>query len=103
MILTARELPVMSMLEDIFGQLMTKFYNKSKEALQDWSGQICPKIKTKVNKIADWSANYHAKPSGKGVFQVASSLDDTTYIMELNVRNCSCRRWQLTGIPCTHA
>ena len=56
-----------------------------------------------MNKIDDWSANYDAKPSGKGVFQVASSLDDTTYIIELNVRSCSCRRWQLTGIPCTHA
>ena len=25
------------------------------------------------------------------------------YVVELNKRACSCRRWQLTGIPCGHA
>ena len=101
MILSAREFPVLSMLEDVFGQLMTRYYNKSKEALQDWTGQLCPKIKDKLNKIVDWSADYVAKPCGKGVFQVCR--DETTYIVELNLRSCSCRRWQLTRIPCTHA
>jgi hypothetical protein len=100
MILEAREYPVLSMLEDMFGQLMSRFYNKPKEALQDWTGQICPKIKSKLNKIVDWSADYEAKPSGKGVFQVVRN--EISYIVELNLRSCSCRRWQLTGIPCTH-
>lgn len=87
--------------EDIFGQLMTRYYNKPREALQDWNGQICPKIKSKLNKIVDWSADYEAKPGGKGVFQVCRG--EIKYIVELNLRICSCRRWQLTGIPCTHA
>lgn len=101
MILEARELPIMSMLENIYEQMMTRNYNKSKEALQDWSGQICPKIKDKLNKNVEWSADFFASPFKQGVFKV--TRQEAVYIVELNLRSCSCRRWQLTGIPCTHA
>ena len=101
MILEARELPILSMLENIFSQMMTRFYKKGREAIEDWSGQICPKIRTKLDKIADWAADYTPKPSGAGVFEV--TRNERSYIVELNLRACTCRRWQLTGIPCSHA
>ena len=36
-----------------------------------------------------------------GVFGVLSN--DKQYIVELNMHTCTCRRWQLTGVPCSHA
>ena len=36
-----------------------------------------------------------------GVFSVMSN--QVQYVVDLNMRSCTCRRWQLTGIPCHHA
>jgi len=47
-ILDAREMPILSMLEHIKGQLMSRYYSKEKEVGQVWQGPICPKIRKKV-------------------------------------------------------
>jgi len=44
-ILEAREMPILSMLEQIKGQLMSRFYKKQREVGEEWQGPICPKIK----------------------------------------------------------
>jgi hypothetical protein len=49
-ILDAREMPILSMLEKIRGQLMTRYYNKQKE-LDQMQGSVCPKIRKKVLKM----------------------------------------------------
>ena len=56
-ILEARELPILSMLQRIKGQLMTRHYNKQKEMLEQWStsGNVCPKIKKKLLCSSSWS------------------------------------------------
>ncbi|KAM0847811.1 hypothetical protein ACQ4PT_054781 [Festuca glaucescens] len=101
-ILEARELPVLSMLERIICQIMTRNYEKEKEGRETWTGLICPKIKKKLDKNSDLAALYTPKPAGARVFKVGSS-PKTIYIVELNLRSCTCKRWQLTGIPCAHA
>jgi len=49
-ILEVRELPILTMLQRIKGQLMTRHYNKEKEMLEQWndSAIVCPKIRKKV-------------------------------------------------------
>jgi hypothetical protein len=49
-ILEAREMPILSMLEQIKGQLMTRYYTKQKEVGVEWSGFTYPKIRKKLNK-----------------------------------------------------
>ena len=49
-ILEARELPILSMIQRIMGQLMTRFYNKQKELSEKWPGPVCPKIRKKLLK-----------------------------------------------------
>ena len=100
-ILEVRELPVMSMFERIKSQIMHRHMTKKKEALQKWSGNITPKIRDKIRKNVKLSAHCHPEESGMGVFGVLSN--EKTYIVELNMHTCTCRRWQLTGIPCSHA
>ena len=104
MILEERDLCVLSMWENIRCIIMTRFYEKLKEASEKWEGMICPKIRQKVRKNTDFAANCAAIPApvkGMGVFEVMSNQKH--YIVELRKRSCSCRRWQLTGIPCCHA
>jgi hypothetical protein len=80
---------------------MNKFYEKLREATEKWVGTLCPKIRQKVRKNTYYVANCTTIPApvqGMGVFEVTSN--QRTYIVELNMRSCTCRRWKLTGLPC---
>ena len=68
-ILEARELPILSMFERIKAQLMTRHYNKQKEA-EGFASRFCPKIRGKLNRNAEFANLCYALPSRNGVFQV---------------------------------
>jgi hypothetical protein len=70
-ILEARELPILTMLQKIKGQLMTRHYNKQKEVAEKWEGMvICLKIRKKLARHAKMSNTCYALPSGSGIFEV---------------------------------
>lgn len=98
-ILDARELPVLSMLERIKSQLMTRHYNKQKE-VEIFQG-ICPKIRKKVLKYAELANVCYVLPAGYGIFEVQEK--GYQYRVDIKAKTCDCRRWDLTGIPCQHA
>lgn len=100
-ILEAREMPVLTMLEQIKSQLMTRHYTKEQEVGDKWQGRICPKIRKKLNKNIEWANTCYAQPAGKGIFQV--QVMDRQYIVDIVAKQCDCRRWDLTSIPCSHA
>ncbi|CAO2205816.1 unnamed protein product [Urochloa humidicola] len=100
-ILEAREMPILTMLQQVKTQLMTRHYNKEKEVGEQWDGPICPKIRKKLNKNIELANTCYAQPTGKGVFQV--QVIDRQYIVDIQAKTCDCRRWDLTGIPCSHA
>ena len=100
-ILDAREMPVLSMLEQIKTQLMTRYYKKEQEVGDLWEGPICPKIKRKLLKNTEWANTCYAQPAGMGIFQV--KVLDRQYTVDIVNKQCDCRRWDLTGIPCSHA
>jgi hypothetical protein len=100
-ILEAREMPVLSMLEQIKTQLMNKHYTKEKEVGEMWDGPICPKIRKKLHKNTEWANTCYAQPAGRGIFQV--QVIDRQYIVDICQKQCDCRRWEFTGIPCSHA
>ena len=91
----------MSMFERVKSQLLHRHYTKKKEAIRKGEGNITPKIRIKLRKNTELSNYCEVTASGAGVFAVESYGRD--YVVELNKRACSCRRWQLTGIPCSHA
>ena len=102
-ILEARELPVLSMLERVKSQLMSRHYTKQKEA-STWPGPICPKIKKKLDRNIELSNNVYADGAGDGLFAVGElvSSQPVEYVVDLKQKTCSCCRWQKTGIPCPH-
>jgi len=71
--------------------------------LEKWSdsGNVCPKIRKKLLKNAQFANTCYAVPAGKGVFEVQSG--DFQYIVDIIGRHCDCRRWDLTELPCSHA
>ena len=96
----ARELPILSMVDKIKGQLMVRFYSKQKELSEKWTSHVCPKIRKKLLKNSDFSNMCFVLPAGKGVFQVQSG--EKNYIVNILTKSCDCRKWDLTGIPCNH-
>jgi hypothetical protein len=102
-ILEARELAILSMLERIKAQIMTRIYNMQKEEMR-WTGLIYPKIKKKVDINVDFASNCFVDGAGDGLFSVAEmhGATPTTYIVDLKTKTCSCQRWQKSGIPCPH-
>ena len=89
----------MSMFKKIKNQLSTRFYSKNKES-EEWCGTICPKIKKILDKNAEMANNCQALPSGKGIFTGLGLRGK--YKVDINKYTCSCKAWQLTGIPCRH-
>jgi hypothetical protein len=100
-ILEAREMAILNMFEKIKCQLMTRHFNKRQEMSTAFTRPFCPKIRKKVLKNARYANICYAQPAGSGVFQV--SVNDYPHIVDLTNKTCDCRRWQLTGIPCSHA
>jgi SWIM zinc finger len=100
MILDSREKPILSMLESIRCKLMNRIYTKQ-IAMQKYSGDICPKIQKKLEKIKDLSSKCWPEPSSFKKFQVKCITDQ--FCIDMEAQTCSCRRWQLSGVPCSHA
>ncbi|KAM0842513.1 hypothetical protein ACQ4PT_058322 [Festuca glaucescens] len=99
-ILDERALPVVTSLKKIKDQIMIRFFSKRKEA-RDMCGTICPKIRKKLDKNIDFATNYEAEPAAEHLFKVTGLRGE--YEVNIKKMECSCRAWQLTGIPCRHA
>ena len=70
-ILEARELPILTMIQKIKSQLMVRHYNKQKKVTEKWVGMaICPKIRKKLARHANFSNTCYPIPSGNGIFEV---------------------------------
>ena len=101
-ILDAREMAVLSMLENIFYKIMHRMMSKQREAVEKWTGNtVCPKILKKLEKNTEYAANCHVSGAGQELFRVQSG--NSSYTVDLCLHTCDCKRWQLSGVPCGHA
>ena len=58
-----------SMVDRVKTQMMTRFYNKRIEA-DTWPGEICPKIKKRLDKNQELANTCVVSGAGDGIFQV---------------------------------
>ncbi|XP_076924245.1 uncharacterized protein LOC143586631 [Bidens hawaiensis] len=61
---------------------------------------VCPRIQKKLDREKDKAYKCVVYLSSINVFQV-KDLDDVC--VDLVNKRCTCRKWDLTGIPCYHA
>ena len=74
---------------------------KHKEESNNWKGSVEPKIEDKVlQKIAKCEV-YPVTPFMNGIFGV--SIGTTLLNVDITKRTCTCRGWEMLGIPCEHA
>ena len=100
MILKSKDKPILAMLEWIRVRLMTRLYTK-KEGIQKYAGKLCPSIQDRLEKLKVESKPFSATPAGNFLYEVGSQYE--RHVVDLVNKTCSCRSWDLNGIPCKHA
>lgn len=99
-IMQARSKHVIDMLEDIRTMLMKRLAVKKDEATTKWSGILCPKVQAILDKEKEEASNCTVMPSTTTLFQVSHLMD--VLEVDINKKTCTCRKWNLRGIPCCH-
>lgn len=100
-IMEARFYPVISMCEAIRKKLMVRIQENRARA-DRWSGHICPNIFKKLKMNIQLSGRCNVLWNGEDGFEV-QEREDRKYIVNLKKGECTCRYWQLAGLPCCHA
>jgi hypothetical protein len=99
-IIEAREKPIISLVEDIRLYLMRRFqYNR--EGNLKIQSELCSKIRKKVFKLKQGSNKWEVAWARELLFEVKDFFESFT--IDLNEKSCTCQRWKLTGIRCSHA
>ncbi|CAH9105143.1 unnamed protein product [Cuscuta europaea] len=98
-IINARTKHLIFMMEDFRSALMQRIVLK-RQQMQLSHQSICPRIQAKLEKEKDEAVNCAAVPSSTMVFQVTHRMDNV--MVYLASHTCTCRKWDLTGIPCCH-
>jgi hypothetical protein len=103
-ILTAREQPILAMLETIRQQLMD-WFTARRLMETNTPGILVSTILNQLNELIKRARKYpRARESIPGIlYEITSNETGRKYLVNLNLRTCSCRAWQSTGYPCSHA
>ncbi|KAI8546526.1 hypothetical protein RHMOL_Rhmol07G0125100 [Rhododendron molle] len=101
-ILLARDKPILTMLEKLGTYFMKRLVDKRAFATK-WVDELGPKIHDKIEKIKSRYGDYIVILCGEGEFEARHIHTGYQNTINLQRHTCSCRRWDLTGIPCEHA
>ncbi|XP_058202873.1 uncharacterized protein LOC131317332 [Rhododendron vialii] len=102
-ILKARDKPIIEMLEWIRCYLSNRMLIR-REWIKKFTNPLLPNIYDKIEALSNESSTCYATWFGDLQFQVkVGGRDGKQYTVHLNHRSCTCRRWNLTGLPCPYA
>ncbi|KAG8368577.1 hypothetical protein BUALT_Bualt15G0060000 [Buddleja alternifolia] len=99
-ILESRELPIVQVIEQIHCKLMTQF-EEGRLNCKSWFSILAPSAEKHMMDAINRASTYQVLRSDEVEFEVLSS--ERSDIVNIKTRSCSCRDWQLYGIPCSHA
>lgn len=99
-ILGARSKGIVTLNEIIRTKLMCRI-QKKRDAMQKCGSEYCARIMKKLEKAKALSFTYSTTWSGGAQYQVLGN--EGQFVVDRIEKTCSCRKWQLTGVPCAHA
>ncbi|XP_031121220.1 uncharacterized protein LOC116024467 [Ipomoea triloba] len=99
-LLNARSKNIIPMLEDIRVAVMKRIAKKRSLA-ERWTGNNCPNVIKKLNENIIGSADWEVVFNGADGYEVKKGRFQ--FKINLELQSCSCRQWQLTGLPCPHS
>lgn len=99
-ILEARELPIIQVIKLIHSKLMEEFEQRRSRS-STWSSILAPSAEKRIMEARTLAVKYKVLRSDEVEFEVLSA--ERSDIVNIGSRTCSCRDWQLYGMPCSHA
>lgn len=96
----ARELPIIQVIEHIHNKLMSEFEARRAES-NTWFSFLAPSAEKQLVEAINHASTYQVLRSDEVEFEVIST--ERSDIVNIGTHSCSCRDWQLYGIPCSHA
>ncbi|KAK1646972.1 hypothetical protein QYE76_064777 [Lolium multiflorum] len=100
MILDVRNKPIRTMLEGLRNKVMVK-NSGTREKTERTRWEITPHYTEKLEEAKRWSRECTAKNCDVDLWQVSNSRRNCA--VNLKNHTCSCRKWDITGVPCSHA
>ncbi|XP_024162805.1 uncharacterized protein LOC112169929 isoform X2 [Rosa chinensis] len=101
-ILEARGKPPVTMFEELRVKLMKRVAMR-KEKMEAYHGNICPKPRVVIEKNKLKAATDCIPTFNGGDIAEVENIDRSKNVVDLRMRTSTCRRWDLSGIPCKHA
>ncbi|KAL6838651.1 hypothetical protein ACP4OV_031365 [Aristida adscensionis] len=98
--LECHELPIVQTIEHIRHQL-TCWFSERHNLAQSYNSVLVPTAEKLISESISYSRCYEVLRANKVEFEIVSS--ERTNIVDTQNRVCTCRRWQIYGIPCAHA
>ncbi|XP_060963924.1 uncharacterized protein LOC133033253 isoform X2 [Cannabis sativa] len=100
-IMPARDQSIITLLEKVRFWLMCRFRRK-RESVKKWVVPVDKRIRDIIEKNKKVATHCNSVLSGNAKFEV-SYLGSKRFVVDLKSKTCTCRGFQLSGIPCPHA
>ncbi|XP_039131891.1 uncharacterized protein LOC120268648 [Dioscorea cayenensis subsp. rotundata] len=95
-----RHRPVLDLLDTVRQKIM-EMMDKRRTLAARWKRKVVPFVVKNVKESSMCLTEYHVRRSTD--YKAEVSYKDKRCEVVLNERKCTCRRWQVSGIPCMHA
>uniref|UniRef100_A0A803LMA1 SWIM-type domain-containing protein n=1 Tax=Chenopodium quinoa TaxID=63459 RepID=A0A803LMA1_CHEQI len=76
-------------------------FEERRSKSKSWTSVLAPYAEKQLEEAVNLASSYQALQSDEFEFEVISA--DRSDIVNIGTHCCSCRYWQLYGIPCSHA
>ena len=99
-LVNGRDKPIISCLEFIREYLMKRVCNVMK-VIKKCTGPLTPTAERLLQANISSASQYTARWNGVSKYQVKGPWHDQ-HVVDIVQMTCSCRKWELTGMPCKH-
>ncbi|CAN6439721.1 unnamed protein product [Victoria cruziana] len=96
----SQHLPIIKVMES-FRTRLTDCFSERRDKGAAWSTMLVPSAEKRMSEAIADSRCYQVLRANEVEFEIVST--ERTNIVDIRSRCCSCRRWQLFGLPCAHA
>ncbi|XP_071727511.1 uncharacterized protein [Rutidosis leptorrhynchoides] len=96
----ARDKPIITALDYVCEYLMKRIANVQSK-IEKFEGPLTPAATRLFNVIKTQATQYTIVWNGGSQYQVSGPWGDQC-VVDVTQRVCSCKKWELTGMPCKH-
>ncbi|KAI4338596.1 hypothetical protein MLD38_023634 [Melastoma candidum] len=94
------ELPITQVIDVLRGKMMESIYSR-RVASNEWATKLTPSKEEKLQVEASAAQTLQVLLSQGNAFEVRGA--DSSETVDIDHWDCSCKGWQLSGMPCSHA